>query len=132
VLDEDPSEGVPPDANDAGESEAERIQRAPHFARVGIWDLRSGQIIARLRRRAEGRYVPVGDAIVNRAETVSAQQRNANSCALALSVRDALTPKAAADAGTESADGGAAVGEGDASAPLPSSADAGARAPGGD
>lgn len=105
VLDEDPPTGLPAEA-DAGETEAERVQRAPHFARVGVWDLRSGTLLARVRRRAEGRFVPVGDRNVERQETLLAQQRQANSCALALSVRDALTPKlppAATDAGASDA-----------------------------
>jgi hypothetical protein len=116
VLDEDPTDGVPAD-QDAGETEAERVQRVGHFARVGIWDLRSGELVARVRRRAEGYFVPVGERTVDRQETNFAQQRQANSCALALSVRTALTPKVpeeaapdagATDAGADGADAGAA------------------------
>lgn len=108
VLDEDPLEGLPP--SDAGESEAERVQRLPHFARVGIWDLRSGELLARLKRRADARFVPVGQNVVTREETVFAQQRQVNSCELARAAREALVPKKAepeavdADAGAAGSD----------------------------
>jgi len=128
VLDEDPKDGMPPE-NDAGETKAERVQRTAHFARVGIWDLRSGELVARVRRRAEGRFVPVGEAKVQREATRFAQQRQANSCALALAVREALSPAAAAAdagaAGSGTTDGGEGAsadgGTGEASAPVPGS-----------
>lgn len=107
VLDEDPAEGLP--ATDAGESEAERVQRTAHFARIGIWDLRGGELMVRLRQRADAKFVPVGENAVQREESLFAQQRQVNSCMLALGVREALTPKAPddADAGADRADGGA-------------------------
>lgn len=87
VLDEDPATGLPAAVKDAGpETEEERVQRAAHAARVGIWDLHSQQVVLRVRRQASGSFVPVGDRVVRRTETVAAQQRQANSCALALAV----------------------------------------------
>jgi hypothetical protein len=87
VLDEDPATGLPAAARDAGlETDEERVQRVAHAARVGIWDLRSHRLLLRLRRQASGSFVPVGDRVVRRTETVAAQQRQANSCALALAV----------------------------------------------
>jgi len=116
VVDEDPPEGLP-EESDAGESPTERVQRVPHFARVGIWDLRSGAPLARIRRRADARVRPVGERVVNDEASRFAQQRQANNCQLALDVRAALTPKpdepeeqldaGSSDAGEESVDAGA-------------------------
>jgi hypothetical protein len=109
VIDEDPKDGLPEVADGGVESDAERVQRTPHYARVGLWRLADGKLLLRLRRRAEGRVVPVGDHVVTREATVKAQARQANSCALALEVRNALSPielPTSGDAGA--ADGGAA------------------------
>ena len=109
VLDEDPPTGLSGGERCRGETEAERVQRAAHYARVGVWDLKSGVELAHVRRRAEGRFVPVGESVVSREEIVFAQQRQANSCALALEVRSALTPKQPepdSDAGAASSDAG--------------------------
>src|SRR5688572_4640589 len=92
VLDEDPAGGLRPEAADAGvtESDEERVQREPHPARVGIWDLTRNAPVLRVRAEAAGRFVPVGDAVVKSTETLHAQQRQTNSCALALQVKEAL------------------------------------------
>lgn len=116
VVDEDPAEGLP--ASDAGESEAERVQRLPHFARVGIWDLQSGERLARLRRRVDARFVPVGQNVVSREETVFAQQRQVNSCDLANAARAALAPRPAEAAAQE--DAGVADARSDAAEVAPS------------
>ncbi|MBK7586615.1 MAG: hypothetical protein IPI67_41315 [Myxococcales bacterium] len=128
LLDEDPPEGLP--TSDAGESEAERVQRLPHFARIGVWDLRSGELWARIRRRADARYIPVGQNVVEREESKFAQQRQVNSCDLAFAARGALAPKpapstdladaGAGDAGAEAAaDAGTAGAATDSGAPAP-------------
>ena len=90
VLDEDPAGGVPPEAPDAGETPDERVQREPHAARIGIWDLKTKSPLLRLRADAAGHFVPVGDRVVQNPETVMAQQRQTNSCALALAAKEAL------------------------------------------
>jgi hypothetical protein len=104
----------------------------PHAARVGIWNLKTGTLVARLREQAAGKIVNVGDKVVTRPETVAAQERQANSCALALAVKTELIahtppPKkdedAGADAATTDDDAGAPS---DLSAPAP---DAGATPP---
>ena len=88
VLDEDPKQGLPKPLEDAGvESDEERVQREAHMARVGIWDLHDDRVVLRLRREAFGTFVPVGGRVVRRVETVAAQSRQANSCALATTVR---------------------------------------------
>ncbi len=112
VLDEDPEAGVPEQVDGGAESAEERVQRVPHFARVGVWEIASGKEILRLRRRAEARAVPVGDRAVAPVETRQAEQRQVISCALAMEVKAALSPpdtQASADAGTPAAaDAGAA------------------------
>ncbi len=62
--------------------------------------------------------VPVGDQVVTREATVKAQARQANSCALALEIRSALSPierpagdAGAADAGADGGDAAAAEAE---------------------
>jgi hypothetical protein len=91
VLDEDPAGGVPPEAPDAGETNDERVQREPHAARIGIWDLKTHSPLLRLKADANGQFVPVGDRVVINPATLAAEQRQTNSCALALSARDALS-----------------------------------------
>lgn len=95
VLDEDPVTGLPPAIEPAAptepdESEEERVQRVPHPARVGIWDVESGKLLVRLRTEASGEFRNVGDRPVDDAKTVAAQRRQVNSCALALSVKDVI------------------------------------------
>lgn len=91
VLDEDPAGGLPAQVDGgAPETEEERVQREPHTARVGIWDLKNDQPLLRLRTKAEGHFVPVGERVVSSAESVAAQQRQANSCVIALEAKKAL------------------------------------------
>jgi hypothetical protein len=111
VLDEEPPGGVPPQKEGGAESDEERLQRVPHAARVAIYNLQTGQLVARMREQAAGRALPVGERVVQREETVAAQERQANSCALALSVREQLNrhappppTKEELDAGTELVD----------------------------
>jgi hypothetical protein len=98
VLDEDPPSGSPPPLTvapgDSAESEEERVQRVGHSARVGIWDIRTGRELLRMRARAEGKFVTVGDRSVEDPKIRAAQQRQVNSCALALAVKEALSPAA--------------------------------------
>lgn len=91
LLDEHAPAGLPPELPDAGESQEERLQRVAHPVRVGIWDLNTGKLVLRLRRQAVGQPLPVGERVVRTPETAFAAQRQANNCALALSVKAALT-----------------------------------------
>jgi hypothetical protein len=118
VVDEDPPEGLPPES-DGGEDPSERVQRVPHFARVGIWDLRSGTPLARIRRRTDTQVRPVGERVVTDEVSRFAQERQAKNCGLALDVRAALTPKKdpEADAGADAAAADAGAEATDASAP---------------
>jgi hypothetical protein len=94
VLDEDPASGLPPGLEhpkgQRDESAEERVQRTPHAARVGIWDIRAERLLLRVRADAAGEFVPVGDRGVTSPETVAAERRQVNSCALALEVKDAI------------------------------------------
>ena len=119
VLDEDPKGGVPAQPDGGVESDEERLQRVPHAARIGVWNLKTGTLVARMREQAAGRVMPVGDQVITRQETIAAQERQANSCALAVAAREELAahtpppPKTEADAGAdaeaESDDAGAPV-----------------------
>ncbi len=96
VLDEDPPEGVPASLPGVFESEAERVQRVAHFARVGVWDLKEGQLLARVRSEASGALRSAGTkAPDGGAESQAARARQANSCALALSFKARLGVEAA-------------------------------------
>jgi len=92
VLDEDPSAGLPSEIPDAGETPEERVQRAAHPARVGIWDLANGKPLLRLRAQAAGEFVPMGGRTIRDPVTLAAEQRQVNACQLALEVRNKLSP----------------------------------------
>ncbi len=91
---------------DAGETAAERLQRTAHFARVGIWDLKTNEPVLKLRAEAGGTFVPVGKRPVDDPLVNAAQQRQVNSCALALEVKSALAPKSEAEPKRAGPEGG--------------------------
>lgn len=99
VLDEDPPSGLPPALShgpgEAAETEEERIQRVPHSARVGVWDVRDDKMLVRLRGEAAGEFVPVGDRAPSGEATLAAERRQVNSCALALEVKELVAGSAA-------------------------------------
>ena len=87
VLDETP-EGAPKDPPDGG-TITEAVQAMPHFARVGVWRLEDDKLVLRVRREAAGRFVGGAPAGLD-PEVGEARQRQANSCSLAMSVREAM------------------------------------------
>ncbi len=95
VLDELPAQGLPEPLPGVEESDQERIQRVPHMVRVGIWELASGRNVIKWRTEANARFIPVGKRRDTGAESRAAQQRQANNCAVALEIREALQPKRA-------------------------------------
>jgi hypothetical protein len=107
LLDEEPPTGLPAAMDHArderAESEEERLQRAPHVGRVGIWDVRGGQLLARIRAEAAGEFVPVGSRVVDSPRILAAEQRQVNSCALALEVKEAIVAAAVPPTATPSA-----------------------------
>ena len=90
VLDEDPAGGLPAELADAGESAEERLQRVPHFARIGVWDLQTGNALVRWRAEANAEVAQMGPKAVTDPMNLAAQQRQVNNCSLALQVREAL------------------------------------------
>lgn len=85
VIDEDPVGGLPkPGADETPEQE---LQRLPHFARIGIWDIATKTPLLRLRAQASADFVAMGAHPTMSNESQAAQARQANSCALALAVR---------------------------------------------
>jgi hypothetical protein len=93
VLDEDPSsDSGPAIGADAGveESPDERVQTSDHFVRIGIWDIAAGEPLLELRLPVAGRFVALGNHGVGGAAEVRARQRQANNCAAAVEVREAL------------------------------------------
>ncbi|MFO0756178.1 MAG: hypothetical protein U0359_06785 [Byssovorax sp.] len=93
VLDEDAKGADKPDAN-AGVSAAEALQTVPHWARIGVWRLSDGKPLLRIRREASGQLLGATPQLDP--EVMDARQRQANSCSLALAVREAMGDTAAA------------------------------------
>lgn len=88
VLDEDVPGLVLPGADAGASAPTEAIQGVPHFARVGVWRLSDGKQILRLRREAGGQLLGATPSVD--AEVLASRMRQANSCALALEVRNAM------------------------------------------
>lgn len=93
VIDEDPPEGLPKADPKDPETAEQRLQRLPHFARVGIWDIATKTPLLRLRAQAAADFVAMGGHPTVSQETLNAQSRQANSCALALAVRGRISPE---------------------------------------
>jgi hypothetical protein len=87
VLDEPVQGGAAPAAN-------EDLLAVPHAARVAVWRLSDDKLVLRVRREANGQLVGGMPSID--ADVMGARQRQANSCALALAVREAMGDTAAA------------------------------------
>jgi hypothetical protein len=109
VLDELPAPAVM-QANGTlpGETPGARVQRLPHMARVGIWDLATGTNIVRWRGLAEGRLVAAGRPVQIGPDTLASQARQANSCMLAWDLKERLGADSvsAVRGANEPADGG--------------------------
>ena len=87
VLDEEPR-----DAPAGGKPTLEVVQALPHAARVTLFGLRPGmdRVLLRVRRDIDGRFIPAGESAPTDPDIVAAQQRQVNSCQLALYVREVL------------------------------------------
>jgi hypothetical protein len=86
VLDETPPGAALP-AADAG-TLAQAVQGVPHAARIAVFRLSDDKVLLRIRRQSGGDLIggtPQADS-----EVLAARQRQANSCALALAVREAM------------------------------------------
>lgn len=87
VLDENAT-GKDVPAPVAGVPLAEALQAVPHGARIGVWRLSDGKPLLRIHREASGQLL--GATTQLDAEVMDARQRQANSCSLALAVREAM------------------------------------------
>jgi hypothetical protein len=74
----------------------ETLQLVAHPTRVYLVELPSGRELLRLRRSGEARVIPAGEHVISDPETLDAMQRQANNCALAGRVEEALTSAATA------------------------------------
>ena len=95
ILDEEPEGGLPEPlpklrSSDGEESVDSRIQRVPHWARVGVWDLASGDLVFRDRLRADGGQVTHLGPHRLSPHKAAARDSQVNSCALALEIRDRI------------------------------------------
>jgi hypothetical protein len=90
VLDEDSEESR--QSAEGGVVTEAVLQRTPHYARVHLYDLRSGKLMLAIRRSAEASFYFAGEHQVTDAETLDAMKRQVNNCALAKDVDRALAP----------------------------------------
>jgi hypothetical protein len=89
VLDEDPPGVALPNEKTA----LDVIQASPHTARVLLYGLKPGmdRVLLRVRREISARFIPAGQSAATDPDIIEAQQRQVNSCQLALDVRTALS-----------------------------------------
>jgi hypothetical protein len=73
---------------DGGVPPAEAVQGVPHMARIAVWRLTDGKQLLRVRREGGGELL--GGVRTSDGAVMAAARRQANSCALALSVREAI------------------------------------------
>ena len=90
VLDEDVPEAAA--LTDGGPLTEEALELVAHPSRVHLFDLIRGTEVLRLLRTGDARVIPAGEHAVTDAETRDAMQRQANNCALARRVDEALSP----------------------------------------
>ncbi|MFT3770067.1 MAG: hypothetical protein QM820_31955 [Minicystis sp.] len=93
VLDETPA-GVTLPAPDAGVTANEVVQGTAHHSRIGVFRLADDKVLLRIRRPAGGELIGASPSVDE--NVLAARQRQANSCALALSVREAMGDTSAA------------------------------------
>jgi hypothetical protein len=88
VLDEEPPGVVLPPDRPA----LETIQGMPHAARVALFGLKAGmeKPLLRVRRQVAGQFLPTGANAPTDPDILASQQRQVNSCQLALQVREEL------------------------------------------
>ena len=72
VIDEDPVGGLAKPAAGSMETAEEQLQRLPHFARIGIWDLATRTPLLRLRAEAAADFVAMSGHRATSAETEAA------------------------------------------------------------
>lgn len=93
VIDEK-AENEPAPQPGAKSNPSEARQALQHFARIGVWRLADDKLMVRLRRETSGQLLGASGALDP--DVAEARQRQANSCSLALAVREAIGDKGAA------------------------------------
>ncbi|MBK8216960.1 MAG: hypothetical protein IPK71_24815 [Myxococcales bacterium] len=93
VLDEDTDEAKA--EADGGVPTSEQLQAMGHPARVVVVNLKTKDVVVRLRRTAGGQFFMAGEHHAADAETMAAMRRQVNNCALAQAVTAELTKVAA-------------------------------------
>ncbi|MEZ4296690.1 MAG: hypothetical protein R3B70_17110 [Polyangiaceae bacterium] len=90
VIDEkaDKEPDPAPPGGDKPSNPAEVRQALTHFARIGVWRLSDDKPIVRVRREAAGQLLGASGAL--EPDVAEARQRQANSCSLAIAVRQAM------------------------------------------
>lgn len=89
VLDEDVPEAK--DLTDGGAIDEDALQQVGHPARVFLVNLKTNELIARLRKTAEADWELAGGAVRD-PDTRAAMKRQVNNCALAQQVWSSLRP----------------------------------------
>lgn len=84
----------PPPGSTATSNPAEVRQALEHAARIGVWRIEDEKLVIRLRRETAGQLLGASGALDP--EVAEARQRQANSCSLAIAVRQAMGDKNAA------------------------------------
>jgi hypothetical protein len=93
VVDEVPASMEKPAPFKPGEpilSEEQRVQGIAHSARIGIWDMETGQPLVRYRGEAASRLISIGKRVELDEEVAGSRARQANSCFLATALRGVL------------------------------------------
>jgi hypothetical protein len=93
ILDEDVPEAIP--FADGGPVTEEHLQRVAHPARINVVNLKTGEVVARVRRVGEASFVFAGERPVTDPDVQAAMQRQVNNCSLAQQFWAAIRPPAA-------------------------------------
>lgn len=89
VIDEKAeNEPAPLPGTDKTSKPAETRQALQHFARIGVWRITDDKLVVRLRRETAGQLLGASGAL--EPDVAEARQRQANSCSLAIAVRQAI------------------------------------------
>jgi hypothetical protein len=88
ALDEDPPGATA--TGDGGRADETALQLVEHPVRVSLFDLKSGKVQLRVRRSATGTVIQAGERHVTDPEMKDSMQRQANNCAVAAAVDEAI------------------------------------------
>jgi hypothetical protein len=95
ILDEDVPEAAA--LADGGPVTEEHLQLVAHPARVNVVNLKTGDVVARVRRTGDASFVFAGERAVTDPDVRQAMQRQVNNCSLAQQFWGAVRPSASPD-----------------------------------